>query len=213
MITALEICAAACKQANLDKPLTSLSEGQEFPYGIAKQLLNSVIQEINRKTNFSFAHASQTITVTTSQYNIELLGIDPKKIVQLVNTATGQALTQLSFKKLKLQANPASLLQTGPTHWAKQHTLLWFNTTPSTPQLLRIDYYKELALVVLDTDGTDFADFDSDILIEGVLAYLLQRLGRDDFQVVYQLYQEKLRTLLINQKQDAGLAMQMPANF
>ena len=215
MLNALSLCNSAFRQANIDQTLTSLSEDQDFPYNIAKDLLNTVIQDINRHGNFWFTQTSLIVTPIQASIDLASIGIDPKKIIRLRRElAEDQGeLIAVNWRVFQQNFRQTPLTTGRPTLWSKFNQTIQLNVIPDKPYNLTLYYHQDIPLVLDASDVVVFPDSDGDILREGVYAYLLLRLGRADFTTAYQLYQTKLKSLLANQKQDGSLPSQMPSNF
>jgi hypothetical protein len=215
VLNALSLCSSAFRQANIDQTLTSLSEDQDFPYNIAKDLLNTVIQDVNRQGNFWFTQTSVQVTPVQASIDLAPLGIDPKKIIRLRREHPQDQGDMIAINWRVFQQNfrQTPLVEGRPTLWSKFNQTLQLNVIPDKSYNLTVYYHQDIPLIQSVSDAVVFPDSDGDILREGVFAYLLLRLGRADFATAYQLYQTKLKSLLANQKQDSSLPTQMPANF
>lgn len=211
--TALQLAASAYKQANQDQDLTSFSM-TDYPYNIAKDLFNTVIQEMNRWGRYWFAETQTALTYSNGvyQYNCTSLGIDPKGILRIRKEATDHygELTQMNKRRFQ-QLFRRSTISTGePCYWTKYAGVIELNSIPDQDYSLQIYYLRDLPLITSDSDTLLCQETDEDVFREGAYAYLLQRLGRADWQTVYQMYQSKAMSLLANMKQDDGQPTQFP---
>jgi hypothetical protein len=222
--TALQVCASAYRQANVDQTLTSLSNTQEFPYNIALDLLNKAILELNRMGNFWFCETSVTLPYSSgvSSYNLNTLAtpvVEPKRITRLraENLTVGAAgeLTEVNYRNFEYAYRTQTVPTQQPTAWAKYNGTLYLNAIPDQDYGLTLYYYQDLPSAS-NVDGSDIMivpDAHIDILQDGVYAYLLSRMGRPDFQNAYSLWQAKAHKLVSLINKDAGLPTQMPAAF
>jgi hypothetical protein len=215
MINALSICQSAYRQANIDQTLSDFSITQDFPYNIALDLLNTVIQDVNRQGNFWFTQASTVIAPVSASLDLSPFNIDPKKVIRVrreISNDQGE-LIPVNWRTFQHNFRQGSIPTSRPTIWSRFNQTIQLNVIPDKNYQLTVYYYQDIPLVSQTTDNIVFPLSDSDVLREGVYAYLLLRLGRSDFGTAYQLYQSKLKTLLANQKQDTSLPNQLPANF
>jgi hypothetical protein len=190
---------------------------EDFPYNIAKDLFNTVIQEMNRWGRYWFAEtrASLAYATGTYQYNCNTLKIDPKGILRIRKETEDHygELTQLNWRRFQQLFRRSEISTAEPCFWAKYGGVIEFNAKPDQDYNLTVYYLRDLPLIATDTDILLCQETDEDVFREGVYAYLLQRLGRGDWQQAYQLYQEKARNLLADMNQDDGQPTQMPAVF
>jgi hypothetical protein len=215
MSTALEICESAFRQANVDQALTSFSTSQEFPYNIAIDLINTVIQDLNRQGNFWFTQTVTTVSSLSSTIDLNLLNIDPKRLIRIRREENNQQgeLLQVNWRVFQRQYRQSAIISGKPTVWSKYASLVELNVIPDHNYELKLYHFQDMPAVTQEDDVLAITKNDEDVIRDGVYAYLLQRMGRPDFNTAYQLYQNKLKNLLSNQKQDAGLSSQLPANF
>lgn len=216
MANALAIAASAFKQANLDQTLSSFSM-TDFPYNCALDLFNLVIREMNRKGRYWFAETSQTLAYSAGvyQYNYNTLNIPPHAILRLRKEATDHygELTQLNWREFQQLYRRSAIETTEPVAWSKYGGLLELSSKPDQDYTIKVYYLQALPLVVNTTDSLLGGDENEDVYQEGVYAYLLQRLARQDWQQAYQLFDAKTNALLADIKQDAGQPRQLPAAF
>lgn len=215
-ITALELAADVYKQANLDQTLSSFSM-TEFPYNVALSLLNETLCDLNRQSRYWFAETSTTLTYSPGVYTYSLttLNIDPKGILRIVREASGfqGELTQINEYEFWKRYRQSSIITDMPQYWRKYGSTIELNSIPDQNYSLRVYYLQDLPLIASTTDTFLVPDTDSDILKDGLYAYLLQRIGRPDWQIAYQAWVLKVKSLTAGQKQDVGIARQMPAAF
>lgn len=220
MSNALQICADAYAEANLDQTLTSFSTTQEFPYNIAKTLINTVIKEMDRMGEFWFCETSVSMpySPSTSSWNLTTLAaypIDAKRITRVRTEATNywNELTELNYRKFQALYRVAAIPSAQPQRWAKYQNTVYTDSSPDQDYSLNLYYFQDMPLVASETDTLLVPTKDEDVVREGVFAYLCQRIGRPDYQLAYELYMQKVKTLLVTVKKDVGLPTQMPASF
>lgn len=217
MSTALDICASAYRLANLDQTLTSFSTTQEFPYNCALDLLNGVLSEMNRLGSYWFTKTATALPYTEGvyQYDLGTLAIDPQRIDRVRRTASNYQgdLTQMHWMAFQRHYRSSSLQTTLPTRFSKYNDTLELNTIPDQDYSLVVYHFKDMPLVTTTTDTLLVPENDEDVVRDGVLAYLYQRMGYPAFDSAYQLWLGKVNKLLGDQKEDAGLPRQMPAAF
>ena len=228
MSTAINICASAYRQAKLDQDLTSFTTTQEFPYNISLDLMNTVIQEMNRAANYWFTETSVPLVYTAglNSYSLNTLvagqdtgtyaAIDPQKVSRIrregVVGQVGQ-MTEMSWKKFQ-QRFRINVTATGqPNYWAKYNSTIAFDTIPDQNYGLVLYYYNDINVIQATTDVLGIPLKYEDTIREGIYAYVLQRMGRPDAAQCYQLWQSKIQSLQKNDQVDVALPMQMPAAF
>lgn len=216
--TALELLNSAYKQANLDQDVTSFTM-DEFPYSIAKDLINTVIQEMNRKGRYWFAESSAALAYSAGvyQYTYSTIGAgcDPKGILRIRKEAEDymQELIQVNWRAFQHRFR-RSAIQTGePRYFAKYGNQIELDCIPDQDYELRCYYLRDMPLITATTDTLLCQETDEDVFREGVYCYLLNRLGRADWNAAYQFYLSKVEELLADMKQDVGIARQFPAAF
>lgn len=219
MSTALQICANAYRQANVDQDLTAFSTSAEYPYNIAQDLLNEVINEINRAGDLYCLEASQTLTYSPGTYTYDLssagLSIDPRKVTSVERTGTSQPgeLKPCNAKTFRYYYRQSAVQTMAPTHYTIYNQLLEFNTIPDQDYTIKVYYYQTLAPVTTTTATFPLPPEDEDVLRQGVYAMLLQRLGRPDFATAFQLFQATLKSMKAETKRSSALPQVMPAAF
>ena len=217
MSTAIQVCAEAYRNANLDQDLTSFSTSQEFPYNLSIDLINKVIREMNRMGSWWFTETETALayTVGVYSYSFTSLSVDPKKVLRIRREVSGQQgeLRQYNWRQFQITFRQSSILTTLPTGWSKYGNTLELNVIPDQDYTLGLYHYRDMPVIAATTDTFLVPVADEDVLTDGVYAYLLQRMGRPDFQAAYQLFKEKAVALMGDNRQDAGLPSQMPANF
>ena len=216
--TALQIAASAYAQANMDQTLTSFSMS-DFPYNVAKDLLNTVIQEMNRMGRYWFTETSATLSYSGGVYQYTYSSIasnlDPKGILRLRKELVDhkQELVQVNWRAFQERYRRDAVQTAEPLYWAKFGSQLELNTIPDQDYTIKVYYLRDMPLVTSSGDYLLCQDTDEDVFREGVYAYLLNRLGRPDWEKAYQIFRDKASDLLADMRQDVGLARQMPASF
>jgi hypothetical protein len=217
MSTSFQICERAFKQVNLDQPLISFSNNPDFPYNLGKELLNTVIQEMNRLGRYWFCETSTVLPYSAGvfQYNFTAFNIDPKGIIRLrkETSPNKSELRPVNWRAFQKNYRQATLNTSEPMVWAKYGNTLELNTIPDKDYGITIYYFKDIPLVTSEGDILPIPEADEDVIAEGVYAYLLNRLGRQDAGEAYARFLNKASALLANMKQDSGMPSQMPAAF
>lgn len=216
MATALEIAAAAYRQANLDQDLSSFSM-TDFPYSIALDLFNTVIREMNRKGRYWFAESTANLTYSVGvyQYTYASLSVDPNAILRIRKEATDkwEELTQMNWRKFQEYYRRSAIQTTEPKYWSKYNGQIELNCIPDQDYTIKVYHLRDLPLIAATTDTLLCQVSDEDVFQEGIYAYLLNRLSRADWITAYQTYINKVDSLLADMKEDVGLPRQMPAAF
>jgi hypothetical protein len=217
MSTALQICAAAYRQANLDQPLTSFSTTQEYPYNLAIDLINHVIDEVNRFGYFWFTETLTSLNYGSGvyQYNLSSLGVDGKSIIVIRRhspSATGN-LTPMNYQAFQRRFRPVAATTAEPAYWARFGNNIELDVIPKQDYQLGIYHYRDMPNVVTEADALLLPVVHEDILQEGVLAYLCDRLGRSNAGQKYQLFLSKLSQLKAQNSKELAMPTQMPASF
>ena len=216
--TALQIAASAYAQANMDQTLTSFSMS-DFPYNVAKDLLNTVIQEMNRMGRYWFTETSATLSYSGGVYQYTYSSIasnlDPKGILRLRKELVDhkQELVQVNWRAFQERYRRDAVQTAEPLYWAKFGNQLELNAIPDQDYTIKVYYLRDMPLVTSASENLLCQDTDEDVFREGVYAYLLNRLGRPDWEKAYQIFRDKASDLLADMRQDVGLARQMPASF
>lgn len=216
--TALELLASAYQQANMDQTLTGFSM-QDFPYTIAKDLLNTVIQEMNREGRYWFTETSAALPYTGGVYQYTYAsignGLDPKGILRIRKEANNHQgeLIQLNWRQFQQRFRRGSIQTGEPRYWSKYGNSIELDVIPDEDYSLTLYYLRDMPLITSETDTLLCQETDEDVFREGVYAYLLNRLGRADWDDAYQFYWKKVLSLLADMKQDSGLPRQFPAAF
>jgi len=217
MSTAIAIAAEAYRRAKLDQPLTTFDATLEYPYNLAKDLFNSVIREMNRKGRFWFAETSQALAYSAGvyAYNLTSLGIDPKaiRIVRRETSGYEADLSPMSIVSFLRVYRRSTLLTQMPEAYAIMGAALNLSTIPDLDYGLKVYYFRDLPLVTATTDTMICQESDEDVFIEGIAAQVMKAIGRSDWQAQYQLYMDRVKELLADQKQDTRLPLVMPAQF
>jgi hypothetical protein len=143
------------------------------------------------------------------------LGIDPKGILRIRKEATDHfgELREMNKRSFEQRFRRSAVSTGEPCFWTKYGGTLELNAKPDQDYSLTVYYLRDLPLIASDTDTLLCQETDEDVFREGVYAYLLQRLGRADWQTAYQMYTAKAQALLADMKQDSGMPTQMPAAF
>lgn len=216
--TALELVASAYKQANMDQTLTSFSM-VDFPYDCAKDLLNTVIQEMNREGHYWFTQTDAILAYVDGvyQYSFSAIGsgLDPKGILRIRKEAGDNQteLIQLNWRQFQQRFRRGTVETREPRYWSKYGNQIELDAKPDQDYALTVYYLRDMPLITSETDTLLCQETDEDVFREGVLAYLLNRLVRPDWESAYQFYWKKVQSLLADMKQDVGIPRQMPAAF
>lgn len=216
--TALQLVASAYKQANMDQTVTSFSMS-DFPYSIAKDLLNTVISEMNREGHYWFTETSASLTYSAGVYQYAYStigsGLDPKGILRIRKEATDHQgeLIQLNWRHFQQRFRRSAIETREPRYWSKYGNQIELDAKPDQDYELKIYYLRDMPMITATTDTLLCQETDEDVFREGVYAYLLNRLGRADWDDAYQFYWKKALSLLADMKQDVGTPRQFPAAF
>lgn len=217
MSDAITICAEAYRQANLDQELTSFSTSQEFPYNNALGILRHVVREMNRLGNYWFTETSTNLSYSAGvyQYSFSTLGIDPRRITEIRRSAADYlgVLEPLNYKQFQKKYRGSAIQTTMPSAFSKYGDTLEFNVIPDQDYEIKVFHFNDIPLPTATDSTFPIPEDDEDVLIDGVYAYLLQRMGRPDFMEAYQVFSKKAKDLLADMKQDQGMSHQMPSNF
>jgi hypothetical protein len=216
MSTALEICASAYREANMDQTLSSFSL-QDFPYSLAKGLLNKVIAEMNRAGKYWFTETATALVYSPgiSSYNMTTLKIDPKAITRVVKTLNNGSvvMTPLNYSDF-MRRYPASTIQTNePNYYSRYNNIIYLNSVPDKNYGITVYHLADMGKIVSETDTLPCPESDEDVFQDGVYAYLLNRLGRADAKAAWDAWQLKVSNLLADVYNDAAMPTQMPAAF
>lgn len=213
---AVTLCASAYRQMNLGS-LSSFSTSQNYPFNIALDVLNTVIQEMNRKGSYGWSKTETALTYSAGVYTYDLstLAIDPKRIFLIQRTATDYqgSIDKVEWRQFQELYRRSAILTAMPTYYTVFKETLELNTKPDQDYTIKAYHYKDMPKVTATTDTLLVPETDEDIIIEGVMAFLSGRIGRPDAASLQAAWRLKLNDLLVDVKKDAGLPNQMPANF
>lgn len=216
--TALTIAADAYRECNLDSELTSFSTTQEFPYKNALTYINDVVAEMNRKGNLYFTETETALSygVGTSSWDLSSLNIDPRRVFRVRRTATNyeadlQAMNYQMFQnRFRINGTPTATM---PRFYSRYANTLYINAAQDQDYSLKVYHFKDMPAVTTTSDTFLLPERDEDVLRTGIKARVLQGIGRDDWQAVYQIFQDKLADMLVSVKEDSALATVRPAAF
>lgn len=216
--TALQLCQSAYRQAQVGE-LTAFGSNVE-PFNMAVDLLNTVIAELNRKPDMWFVRTSTTLTYSASAtnhiYDLTALSIDPRRITRiyrtLVQTGDVQRMNWERFHQAYRRSIPA--LDAGiPNHFAIFSDELEFDRQHDQDYGLTVEHYADMPKVTTESETLSIPENDEDVVIDGVLAYLKQRLAMPDADSYLSLWLKKLEEIRYNAKQDSGIHFIRPARF
>jgi len=214
--SALAIVAEAYRHHNLDT-ITEFNATLEFPYNLAKDILNQVIREMNRLGNYWFTETKTTLTYTGGvyQYSFNTLAIDPKRLVRIRKEASNQwgELTEYNWRHFQRLFRSSAMTTGTPSAFSKFGDVLELNCIPNQNYSLVAYHFKDMPLVSLPTDTFLIPERDEDVLVDCVHQILGFKLGRWDLGTALQACRLKIQPLLVDTKQDAGMPTQMPAAF
>jgi len=216
--TALQICQRAYRKAMVGQPLTSFGTNQNEPFNFALDLLNDVINEINRQGELWFLLTKTTLTYadtsTNHVYDLGTLTIDPRRIKRIARTLDQQGAVRVMnwavFNQL-YRRNP--LIDGTPVAYSVFNDTLEFNTSHDKDYGLVVEHYKDMPRVTATTDTLLMPERDEDVLEDGVLAYLKQRIAMPDADTAYLVYKDKLNRLVYDSKRNTGTYFVRPARF
>lgn len=214
--TALQICANAYRQANMDTELASFSTSQEYPYNIAIDLLNEVVADMNRAGDLWFMETETSLAwgALAGSYDCTALGIDPKriKVIRRTDENVGD-LKPLPWRKFQRLFRSSTIETNTPYYWSQYAGVIYINCYADLDYGLTVSHLKDFEPVDATSDTFTWPQVDEDVIRAGVYAYLLQRLGRGDFEQAYQIYKMKMDALKIDTKTDRSIPRVMPAAF
>ncbi|MEB3286178.1 MAG: hypothetical protein VKJ04_01610 [Vampirovibrionales bacterium] len=214
--TAQEIISEAFRHHNLNE-VNAFSVSQEFPYKIAKDILNDVLRMMNRMGSYWFTETRTALSYTPNQYAYQLpsLSIDPKRIIRVRREAAERwgDLKQVNWQQFQACYRNASIATGEPIIWSKFGNTLELNCIPAEDYHLVAYHFADLPAVVAPADTLLVPERDEDVLIDCCYQLLGYKMGRWSYQSAIQAMQVRIQPLLANTKQDAGIAYQMPAAF
>lgn len=216
--TALEICQRAYRKAMVGQPLTTFGTNQNEPYNFALDLLNDVINEINRQGELWFLLTKTTLTYvatnTNHVYDLGALNIDPRRIKRIARTLDQQGRVRpMNWPVFNEMYRRNALVNGTPVAYSVFNDTLEFNTSHDKDYGLVIEHYKDMPRVTATTDTLLVPERDEDVLEDGVLALLKQRIAMPDADTTYLLYQKKLDRLVYDSKRNNGNYFVRPARF
>lgn len=214
--TALQIITEAYRAHNLSE-VTTFSTSLEFPYRIAKDILNDVIRQLNRQGNYWFTETKTALTygVGTYQYSFNTLAVDPKRVIRVRKELADHYgdLNQVNWETFQRLYRSSATQTTEPTAWSKYGDTLELNNIPDQSYTLYVYHFKDMPKVTATSDTFLVPEQDEDILIDCCFQMLGYKLGKWDLGTAIQAMRLRIEPLLADMKQDAGLPLQMPAAF
>lgn len=221
MSTALAILNVAYQDHNLDT-LSSFDSSLEFPYNLAKNILNEVIRDLNRLGNYWFCETKTNIPyyLSTYAYSFRALEIDPKRIKYIRRDALNYQgeLQQMNYRDFQKTYRLSSVSTGSPSTWSKYGDTLELNVVPDRDYSLFAYHYQDMPLITVTTDSQSTGSIlvpeaDEDLLERGCYQYLGYKIGKWAYQQALEEIYTKARPFLVSVDEDAGIARQMPANF
>ncbi len=216
MSTALDICARAYKRANLEQPLASFFM-QDFPFNLALDLINLVIQEMNSMGHYWFTETYSSLMYSpgVNEWNFSSFQSDPKGILRIRKELAGfkGELTEVNYRYFQQNYRINDVVTGEPRYWAKYGNSFVLDTIPDKDYNLVVYHLRDMPLIVENVDTLLCQETDEHVFQEGVYAYLLNSLQRPDWDAAYANFQRKANNLLADMNQDQGLARQWPAAF
>jgi hypothetical protein len=201
--TALTICQKAFRQANVGRELTSFDNSQDFPYNCAMDLLNEVIASMNYEGNLWFMAATTALVygIGVYSYDLQALGIDPRKVVRVRRSATQQG--ELVYRNQRLfekNYRQSALISGLPTVFSIWGDTLALNIIPDQNYNLEIHHYKDMPLAAAVNDTFTLPVQDENVLIIGVRARLKQVLGAADWPQDLALFEKQLKSMKLEMR-------------
>lgn len=217
MATALDICAAAYRRANLDQPLSSWFQ-QDFPFNVARDIMNLVIQEMNSKGHYWFTETYSSLMYTpgVNEWSFTSFQSDPKGILRIRKELPGYKgeLIESNFRNFQQRWRVDSTIASGePRYWSKFGNSFQLDTIPDKDYNLVVYHLRDMPDIVENVDALLCQDADNHVFQEGCYAYLLKTLQRPDWDSAYAAYISKVNNILAEMNKDVGIPRQMPAMF
>lgn len=214
--TAIDIVTEAYRHHNLNE-VTVFSSSLEFPYNIAKDIINTVIREMNRLGAYWFTETQTSLTygVGVYQYSLSALEIDPGKILRIRKEATDKwgELTPWNWADFQRQYRRSAMTTAEPTAFSHFGNTLELNTIPDQDYSLVLYHLKDMPLVVDATDLFMIPERDEDVLIDACFQMLGYKIGRWDYGTALNAMAVKVSPLLADMKKSRSMPTQMPAAF
>lgn len=201
--TALTLCQKAYRQANVGRELLSFDTSQDFPYNCALELLNEVIASMNYEGNLWFMAATTALAYGANvySYNLQTLGIDPRKVVRVRRSGTQAGELVYRNQRLFEKNYRQSTITTGlPTVYSIWGDVLELNVIADQDYSLEIHHYKDMPLADSVSDTFALPAQDENVLIIGVRAKLKQLLGATDWAQDLALYQSQLKSMKLEMR-------------
>lgn len=214
--TALQIVTEAYRHQNLDE-VTSFSTSQEYPYNIAKDIINQVIREMNRLGSYWFTETKTALAYSGGvyQYSFNTLAVDPKKVIRIRREATNYIgdLKQYNWYHFQRLFRSAAVTTAQPEGFSKFGDSLELSTIPGQDYSIYVYHFKDMPLITATSDTFLVPERDEDVLIDACYQLLGYKMGRWGLEAALQAIALKVSPLLADMKQDAGIPLQMPAAF
>lgn len=221
MSTAIELLKTAYRDHNLDEP-TTFSTTAEFPYNIAKDLINEVVSEFNRLGNFWFAKTKTQLTYSPSTYTYDLssLDINPTRIEYIrreSSTSPGE-LIQYEYRSFQRRYRTSTVPSGMPSAFAIFNASLELNTSPDGDYSIYCYHFKDMPAITATTDsqsgGQILVPTEYEDLISRSCYFLLgYKIGKWSQEQAYQDLEMKAKPFLVASKSNAGLPQRLPAAF
>lgn len=216
MTTAVNLVSEAYRKHNL-KEVTSFSTTQEFPYKLSINVINDTLKLMNRLGSYWFTETSTTLPYSAGVYTYTLSdrNIDPKRILYVRTEATDHwgELKQYNKRDFLRRYRKASVTTTKPSAWTKYGGTLELNTIPDQDYSIKVYHFQDLQPIQSTSDTTLIPEEDEDVLVAAMFEMLGYYMGKQKFQEAEIAIQQRVKPLLADMKQDAGLPLQRPAAF
>jgi hypothetical protein len=199
--------------------LTSFGTNQNEPFNMALDLLNDVLQEVNRQGELWFLLSSQVLAYVDSptnyRYDLTALSIDPRRIKRVSRTVSPKGdVKRINWPVFNERfRGEATIIENAPSHYAVFGDVLEFSTQLDKDYGMTIEYYADMPRVTAATDTLLIPERDEDVIEAGVLAYLKTRIAMPDSLTAVALYQQSLARLVYDSKKDDGAYFVRPARF
>ena len=217
MSTALEICAAAYREANLEQDLTSFTS-TDFPFSLALQLINKVISKMNLRGKYWFRQTTTVLPFTagTYTYNLTNLGIEPNAITKMYASladGTSWQFYRLNYNDYNLWF-PASKLQLNrPYSYTIYNDTLSLNAIPDIDYSITVYHLSLIPSIQSEDDPMPCPLEFEQVFQDGVFAWLQKRMEYPSAEQSIIDWNLDVGLLLAKVKNNSGIANQLPAAF
>lgn len=222
MSTAIQLLQMAYRDHNLEAP-SAFSTTTEFPLNIAQDLINEVIQELNKMGNFWFCRTKTAFAYTANvyTYNLGTLEINPNRIEYVrrdSTTLSGGELIQYEYRMFQRLFRGTTIPSGIPGKYSIFNDTIEFDIKPDADYSIFCYHFKDMPYITATTDSQSTGAIlvptqYEDLIRQGCYYFLGSKIGKWDHDKALLDLKYKAQPFLIVVKSNSGIPTRMPAAF